>query len=147
MRLLRPLGKLLAAGLGLFLVVGLLLPRGWGVERSVLVAANPAQLTPLVLDVDAWPGWAPPGERRGEGAVTSTGAVRGVALEEGLGPDALPARVSVTLAPAPGGTVVRWVEEGELPLLGGYFRDWMEARRGAELEAALRRLQALAEAR
>jgi hypothetical protein len=175
MNVLRPIGKALAAALALFLLVGLALPRGWRVERSVLVAAPPEHLAPLVLDLRRWRDWSPwtraldaqvrhttwgpavgvgagwswldPATGRGTVTITAADPGRGVSIDRTIEAEQVTAHAELTLTPEGRGTRVRWVDQGELPLLGGYFRGRVEARVARHLERGLVRLQALAEAR
>jgi hypothetical protein len=172
MRVLRPLGKALAIVLGLFLALGLLLPRAWRVERDLVIAAPPDRIAPLVLSLRRWQSWSPwttasdpqavhsyqgpesgvgaqwswKGPRVGQGRRTITAsAATAVTLEEALESDRPNAIAEFTFTPEGQGTRVRWREEGELPLLGGYFRPRLETSMGGHFEQGLARLKALAE--
>lgn len=174
MRLLRPLGKGLALLLALFLGVGLVLPRTWRVERSVVIAAPPERISPYLLDLHRWQEWSPwtraldplvrhaySGPRSGVGAgwswlgptmgrgsltITWADARTGLRLDQAIESDRVNAHAELRLVPTAEGTRVTWVDEGELPLLGGWFRGRVEARLGRSFEAGLGRLKALAEA-
>ncbi len=55
--------KYIALSLGVLLVVllivGLCLPQSWSVERSLVIKAEPAQIHPLVGNLESWPKWMP----------------------------------------------------------------------------------------
>ena len=174
MRILRPLGKGLAIALGLFLGVGLVLPRSWRVERSVLIAAPPERIAPLLVNLRRWQEWSPwtraldpqvrhtywgpesgagagwswlgPAMGRGKLTITWADPHRGLRLDEAIESDQVNAHAELSFLPDGAGTRVRWVDEGELPLLGGWFRGRVEATLGRHFEAGLGRLKALAEA-
>jgi Polyketide cyclase / dehydrase and lipid transport len=173
LRFLQPVGKGLALALGVFLLVGLVLPRGWRVERAVVIAGPPERISPWLSDLHRWQdwsvwtkamdpsvrhaywgpeqgvgaGWSWLGLTMGRGKVTITSADprRGVTLDEAIESDQVNAHASLTLTPEAGGTRVTWVDEGELPLLGGYFRPRVEARLATHLEASLGRLKTVVE--
>lgn len=49
----------IGAVLVLIVVVGLLLPREWTVERSIVIAAKPEAIHTYVADFKKWPMWSP----------------------------------------------------------------------------------------
>src|SRR5437867_13063789 len=59
LRWLKIIGLVLAGLVALFVVVGLLLPSGYAVSRSIVVSAEPARVQPLVTDLKRWPEWEP----------------------------------------------------------------------------------------
>ncbi len=58
MKILKIAGGVLAALVVLALVVGMMMPSGWKVERSIVVAAQPEQLVPLIATPKRWNSWA-----------------------------------------------------------------------------------------
>jgi hypothetical protein len=156
--------------LGLFLFVGWLLPGTWSAERSIVLAAPPAVLFPLVDAPESWRRWTP----WPDSGLVASGPAHGVGArlswndpELGEGsfhivealPDSLVRyRVEVQggsmrtdgtmhLRPEAGGTRVVWKEQGDFganPLMG-YWARFMSRAQGAELEKALERLETVAE--
>ncbi|MEZ4414439.1 MAG: SRPBCC family protein [Gemmatimonadota bacterium] len=155
-------GGLALAGTA-FLVIGLLLPRRWEVQRSRALAATPEQVFPFVSDLDEWPRWMPWDDLDGMGATDpqvrtwddpriGQGALRltevhpdtvvryEVEVEGGLSTAG-----SLRLQATPDGSVLTWSETGEFgrnPLLG-YVALGMDRLQGAEMEKSLDRLAQL----
>ena len=149
----------------LVLVVGLLLPGRWQVERTVLVAAPPEAVFPWLDDPRRWEGWAPLGDvestlsgpergsgakrawndpEMGDGTFTILATVRDrevqyrVDVQEGT----LITQGTLRLAPEGSGTRVTWVEVGDFgpnPLMG-YTALGMDRMQGNQMENALQRL-------
>lgn len=69
---------LLAGLLVLFILVGLLLPRGVEVTRSLPIPASPAAIFPYLEDLEAWTEWTPWGdvESQIQGPSSGPGATR-----------------------------------------------------------------------
>lgn len=171
MRILARILAALAALLALFLLGGALLPATWTVRRSVTMEATPEAIFPYLDSPAGWNAWTPweDIESTFEGPVRGEGATRRwsddlygdgtftivaasephlvryrVTVEEG----ALRTEGEMVLEAEAGGTVVTWRESGDLgrnPLMG-YVALTMESRQGEQLEAGLRRLEALVEA-
>lgn len=124
-------------------LVGLLLPSRFRVERSVVVRAQPETLYPLVASFKSgWPQWSPFGTRADKGlTVTFSGPDEGVGAKESwtggntppgsmemvradprsgvdyrllMNGGALVIDGRLSFSPAPGGTRVTWVDEGEM---------------------------------
>jgi len=155
---------LLIAG---FLVVGILLPGGWVVERTIQIEAPAAEVYPLLDRAAGWEEWTPspetgvelfgpeqgvgsgrrwddPGYGRGEFVITGSVPPQEVTYEVNVEDGAIRIRGRLVLEEAPGATLVRWREEGDFgrnPLLG-YLAGRMEDLQGAQLEASLARLAA-----
>jgi hypothetical protein len=129
--------------LGAVALVGYLLPSRFRVERSIVVKAQPEQLYPLVASFKSgWPQWSPFGTRADkELTVTFSGPDEGVGAKESwAGGNTPPGSMEIVRAdprsgvdyrllmnggalamdgrlsfsPAPGGTRVTWVDEGEM---------------------------------
>lgn len=166
MRLLRRVFAVAAGLLLLFLVVGVLLPGAWSVERTARIGAPPDSLHRLLSRPAAWQAWMPwpesgasfEGPERGPGAAFSWddptyGSGRFTLLESDAA-GSLRYRVSVEdgsvettgrirLEDGDGGTRVRWTESGDFgwnPLLG-YAALTVEERQGRALEDAMARLK------
>lgn len=58
---------------GLFLLIGSLLPRDFDTSTSVLIAAGPEQIFPYVNDLDHWQSWSP----------WNASAIKGLTVEVG----------------------------------------------------------------
>jgi hypothetical protein len=159
-----------ATVLGLFLVVGWLLPGTWSARRSTVLAAPPSAIFPWVDSPAGWQRWTP----WPDSGVVREGPEHGVGAklswnDEELGdgsfeivearPDSLVRyRVVVQggamytdgtmrLSAEGAGTRIDWEEAGDFggnPLMG-YWARFMERAQGAELEKALDRLGSLAE--
>jgi len=163
---------LLWAGIGLigllltgFLLVGLVLPGTWEVRREAELQASPAEVYPLLADLDAWEAWTHWPELSGfeSGANTGVGATR--AWDDGnygqgrltvtsLLPDSHVGyevevdgsmRFEGTLVltrTEQGGTALIWTERGDFgrnPLMG-YTARSMDRLQGREMEKSLARL-------
>jgi carbon monoxide dehydrogenase subunit G len=152
------------------LVVGLLLPGRWEVERSVLVAAPPEAVFSWLDDPHRWDAWAPMGDvessfsgpERGSGATRSwddpemgdgrftilaTQADREVQYRVEVQGGSLITQGTLRLVPEGTGTRVTWAEVGDFgpnPLLG-YTALGMDRMQGNQMDNALRRLADLAE--
>lgn len=154
----------------LALVIGLLLPGRWEVERSTLVAAPPAAVFAWLDGPRAWDEWAPLGDvessfsgpERGAGAtrswdhpefgdgrfaIVSTAPDREVRYHVEVQEGSLITDGTLRLAPEGAGTRVTWTEAGDFgpnPLMG-YTALGMDRMQGNQMENALRRLAELAE--
>ncbi len=157
--------------LGLFLLIGWLLPATWEAEASALFAAPPSAVYPHLDSPEGWQAWTP----WPESGVTRTGPPRGTGAslawddpELGAGAFTIvsatePERVeyavlvdegamrtdgSLDLRPEGTGVRVTWREQGDLgwnPLMG-YWALSLSRAQGEELAKGLERLKALAEA-
>lgn len=157
-----------AALLVLVLALGFALPGTWGAERSVLVAAPPSAVFPLLDAPEAWRQWTAwpdsglvaEGPERGVGArltwddpelgdgsfeIVEVAPPRHVRYEVRVQGGSMHTDGTFTLAAEGGGTRVTWREEGDFgwnPLMG-YWALFMEKAQGRELEKALARLEAM----
>jgi uncharacterized protein YndB with AHSA1/START domain len=163
------------AGLAVLLLgVGLLLPSGFKVQRSVLVNAPASKIYPLVEDPRQWKQWAVWNQRdpamqmqysgpqsgvgarwswqsrtEGNGAMEFTAAVPNRHVDYALSfPDyGMTSRGQLRLTPEGEGTRVTWTNEGNM---GGspvnrYFGLMMDRMVGPDFEAGLVNLKAMAE--
>jgi Polyketide cyclase / dehydrase and lipid transport len=157
-------------------VVGLLLPRQWKVERSVVIQAAPEHIHPLIEDLKAWQSWAAwtkdmdpevkneyGGPTTGVGAwwswsgpvmghgkmtITKSDVAAGVWVDEMIETDKeVNAHGSLTWTQEGGGTKVTWVDTGTLPPMGGYFVGMIEGMLGDNFEVGLKHLKAEVEKR
>lgn len=146
--------------------IGLALDGTWQVERSRVVAFPPAAVFAEVNSVEGWATWGSfaivgaersgpasgPGATmrwndaewgRGEWALTDAEADRSVRYEARVEGGSIVTRGHITLAPAPGGTRIDWVESGDFgwnPVLG-FMALAMDRLQGTEMEKTLDRLE------
>jgi len=167
-------GAVVAAVAVSSVVVGLLLPSRYEVERSVVIDASPEQVHGLVGDLDRWGEWEPWTELdptiettlgattagvgatqswtgdSGDGALTftacdpRTGVVYDLLLDGGE----IRSVGSITYDAADGGTTVTWVMAGDsgMNLIGRYFGLMMDAMVGPAFERGLSKLEERVEA-
>jgi len=155
-----------------FLVVGFLLPSGWGAERSVQIEAPAEEIFPYLSRAASWGEWTPSPEagvehfgpeegvgsgRRWDDEVNGEGVF---VVTESLPPTELRYEVEVeggsirilghlNLEAIGEGTLLHWREEGDFgwnPLLG-YLAKRMNELQGVQLEASLANLKNLVEGR
>jgi len=150
MKALKWIGIVVGALLVLLVVVGLLLPADWRVERSAVIAASPAAIHPHVDDLAKWPAWSPfdkedpamsmevstpsagvgawrtwKSEKMGNGRmeIVRTDPAKGVAITltmEGMDPFA----IEFVYEPAgEGSTKVTWIDTGKAG--ANPFHRWM----------------------
>lgn len=145
-----------------FMIVGLLLPGGWVVERETEIAAAPSEVFALVNSAERWEEWMvgpetgfelfgpaegvgsghrwdDPGYGKGEFVITESTALSSLGYDVAIEDGAIRIQGSMSLEETPGGTRVLWIEEGDFgwnPLLG-YLAGRMEELQGAQLEASL----------
>lgn len=144
---------LIALGVSIvvLVLVGLVLPEHYEVKRSVVIEAEPAKVHLLVGDLkrwdertpwkaedptivttlgaattgagasQAWTGESGSGRLRFTQSDAMTGIVFDMAFVDGE--REMPATGWIRYAPAPGGTEVEWVMQGDMsmPVIGGYF--------------------------
>lgn len=155
------------------LVVGLVFPSDYTVERERLIKAPPSTIHQYVNDLTQWDAWTPWqdsdstletsfGEKtEGVGAVQSwTGQDGGGKLE--ITASSLDAGVEYMLefggvdtvtegtieyTPVEGGTLVKWTMRGSLPfpVVGAYIAMMMDSMAGKDFERGLAQLGELAE--
>ncbi len=163
------------AVVALLLVAGLVLPREWNVEKSVVIHAELDQVHPYVEDLREWSKWAHTehpdpsvqvsfsgpergvgatrhyeGERAGHGStvLTRVDPLRGVWFESTVNSETPNAKGSVTYKQNAGSLTVTWKDQGSLPFItGGFMRDSVERGLEALIEQSLTRLKELAEGR
>lgn len=162
--------KILGGGavlLGLFLLVGYLLPSDWEADASRVIPAPVGEILPYLDSPEGWQRWTPwpengverSGPDHGEGARLSWDDPDIGAGSFTLGPTS-PNRVEyavdvedgamlsqgvITLTPAHGGVRVDWHEQGDFgwnPLMG-YWALSMSRVQSAELAKGLERLDSL----
>ena len=157
---------------GIFVLVGLILPSGYRVERSVFIQAGPEEVHRMVGDLDRWGEWEPwrledptivttvetstgvgahqhwVGES-GNGELTfttcdpATGIVYDLSFDEGR----YLGVGSMLYSPTPEGTEVRWIMEGDngWNIVGRYFGAMMGSMVGPSFETGLDNLKTAVE--
>jgi uncharacterized membrane protein len=176
----KPSGKLILKWIGIVLllaavtvvVVGLLLPREWSVEKSVEITGDMAEIHALVSDAEQWEHWMFDPAHAGTGLTTETdgqgvgatihwsgegsnGTIEIVESDPGKGirwdgkieVDEVNNHGEIRYEQLDGGVVrVRLIDKGTLPpVLGGYFVPVMNSALGQHFGAALARLEAKVE--
>lgn len=155
--------------------VGFLLPRGWKVERHVVIHAPPTRIHPLLFDLRRWQDWSVwtramdpalrntyegpqdgvgakwswlgPKMGRGRIEIVASDPQRGIELAEAIESEVVNAHASLAFTPEGEGTRVTWRDEGTLPpIVGGFFRSTVEEVLAANLAAGLEKLKATVEA-
>jgi len=173
--MLRKLAIAVVAIAVLVVVVGLLLPRRWHVEQSVVINATPARIHPFISNLRSWQEWAswskeldPQVRNSYEGPADGTGAKWswlgpkmghgrmeiamadprvGVEINEAIESESINAHSSFVYRSEGAGTRVTWVDEGTLPvMLGGYFRSSVERQLGTYFQQGLDSLKQRVEA-
>jgi len=168
------IGLGLIAIVGLLLAVGMALPSGFKVERSVNFAATPDRIYPLIADPREWRRWSvwnkrdpamtmeysgPPhgaGARwtwtsasEGNGEMEFTRVVANERVDYALSfPDmGMRSTGQLRLEPAGSGTRVTWTNEGEMGAnpVNRYFGLFMDRFVGPDFEGGLNNLKALVE--
>ena len=164
----------LVAVVALLLVIGLLLPSGFKVQRSVQIAAPASKVYPMIADPRQWNKWTVWNRRDPGMQMTYSGAESGVGAKwswqsktEGNGEmefiAAMPneridytlafpefgmnSRGQILLAPDGAGTRVTWTNEGDMGSspVNRYFGLVMDRLVGPDFEAGLNNLKGLAE--
>ena len=159
----------------LVVVVGLLLPRRWHVEQSIVINAPSTRIHPYIANLHSWQEWAswsreldPQVRNSYEGPAEGTGAKWtwlgpkmgrgrmeiamadpriGVEINEAIESEAINAHSSFAYRAEGAGTRITWVDEGTLPVvLGGYFRRSVERQLGAYFQQGLETLKRRVEA-
>jgi Polyketide cyclase / dehydrase and lipid transport len=158
---------------GAVLTVGALLPRAWRVERSIVIAAPPDKIVPLVTNLRRWQDWSAwtreldpalrntfegpeagagaswawlgPTIGRGQLEITQADAT-GLQLELALEQTSVNAHARLAWSRVEAGTLVTWTDEGRLPpLLGGFFLSVVNHALGDAIDESLRRLKSRVE--
>ena len=164
----------LVAVIGLLLAVGMLLPSGFKVQRSVEMAATPDRIYPLIADPREWKRWSvwnrrdpsmtmqysgPPsgsGARwawksasEGNGEMEFTAAVANERVDYALSFPDMGMRSSgqLRLEPAGAGTRVTWTNEGDMGAnpVNRYFGLFMDRLVGPDFEGGLKNLKTIVE--
>ena len=164
----------LALLIGVLVLVGLVLPGSYTVERSTEIKAPADKIYAQIADPRAWGKWAVWNQRDPNMKITYSGAQSGVGAKwawesktEGTGnmefvradpPKVLEFKLffpdfnststgTLTLTPAGDGTKVTWTNAGQMGMkpIGGYFALCMDRMIGPDFEAGLKNLKALAE--
>ncbi|WNG20700.1 SRPBCC family protein [Cystobacter fuscus] len=160
-----------ASLLGLLLVIGLLLPTTYRVERSLLILAPPEAVYAQVAQPRRWGEWTPwnaeryPGGQwmfggpelgagsvrtweggplgRGTLSLSEADPKTGVTYQASLDGGRFSARGRISLASVEGGTQVTWVDEGSIGRspLRRYLAPFIRSRLGAGIEQGLARLK------
>lgn len=156
------------------LIIGLLLPRSWRVERSIVIADKPERIAPYVIDLRRWQDWSVwtkafdpllrntyegpsdgvgarwlwlgPKMGRGRIEIVAADPLRGIELDQAIESDVVNSHGTIAFSVEGDGTRVTWVDTGELPPLGGLFRGEVEATLGKNFDEGLTKLKALVEA-
>ncbi len=157
-----------AALLILFLLVGFLLSGKWEADGTLVIAAEPTDLFPLLESPQGWKQWTPwpdsglvasgpasgPGARMswddpnlGDGVfeILETESPHLVRYRVSVQDSTMRTEGSLRLAPDSGGTRISWEERGDFgrnPLMG-YWALAMHRSQGRELEKSLVRLAEL----
>ncbi|MGV3623281.1 MAG: SRPBCC family protein, partial [Archangium sp.] len=149
--------------------VGLALPRSWEIERSIVIDATPERIAPFVLDLHRWQEWSvwtramdPAVRNTFEGPADGVGAKwlwlgpvmgrgrieivaadpkRGIELAQALESERVNSHGTIAFSTEGSATRVTWIDRGELPLLGGFFKSAFEERLGENLEKSLSKLK------
>jgi uncharacterized protein YndB with AHSA1/START domain len=174
MRWLKRIAFTLVAIVALLLLIGLLLPSGFKVQRSILIAAPAAKIYPLIADPRQWKNWGVWNRRDPAMAMTYAGADSGAGAKwswqsktEGNGemefmaavPDeridyvltfpefGMSSRGQLRLEPEGAATRVTWTNEGDMGAnpINRYFALMMDRMVGPDFEAGLANLKGLAE--
>lgn len=151
-----------------------LLPRGWRVERQLLIDAPPQRIYPMLVDFRRWQDWSvwtsdldpllrntyegPPegvgakwlwlGPKMGRGylMIVAADPAHRIVLDQAIESEQVNAHASLSLTPEGTSTRVTWVDEGTLPpLVGGLFRATVEDGLARHMAASLQKLKALLE--
>lgn len=151
------------------------LPRGWSVERSIVIRSAPERVYPLLFDLRRWQEWSAwtkaldplvrntyegpqdgvgakwiwmgPRMGRGQLEIVAADPATGIELAQAIESEVVNAKASLRFSREGDDTRLTWRDEGTLPLLvGGLFRGTVEARLGGHLEASLEKLKATVEA-
>ena len=175
MRLIKGIGLAIAGLVGLFLVVGFILPSAWHTERLIVIAADGEHILPLIDTPKRWIEWAPwtperypgmqveygqpergagawwgwTGEESGNGRMDIERSDVAYGVDFGLAFEGFaPSNGSIRFEKVDGGTQVTWSMFGDngMNLVGRYFGLMMDSMMAPDFDAGLTRLKAQAEA-
>jgi len=170
MKLIKRIGLGLGLLLIIFVVVGLILPTEYQVERSILIQADTAQVHQYVGDLTKWASWSPwkendpsvvvtPGEKsQGVGAsqawlsdngggsliFVSSSPVKGVEYDLVFDAGKFKSESALLYHAQDGATRVTWQVHGEIPsmpILRGYIAWLMDGEVGPLLGRGLEKLR------
>jgi len=172
-RFLKWSGLILGGLIALFVIVGLGLPKGYQVSRSIRVAAPPARVHALIDDLTRWDQWSPwkDGDptlvttlgpvTHGVGAnqswigkgysgrlvITASDPATGVAFDLFMDDHQVPDRATIRTAADGADTTVTWAIDGAIPVpvIGGWFALLMPGLIGRHFETGLARIKIAAE--
>lgn len=159
----------------LVVVIGLVLPRRWHVERTIIINAPPERIHPFIANLRNWQEWAVwskeldpqvrhtyEGPAEGRGAkwswlgpkmgrglieITAADPKVGVEMTEAIESDTPNGHSSFAYRVEGNGTHLTWLDRGTLPLLlGGYFRSSVEKKLNASFQRGLEALKQRVEA-
>ena len=177
MKVLKKIGLAVASLVLLLFVISLFLPGTWRVERSIVIAAQPAAIYPYLADFKKWQQWIPWSKEKDptmqlsfEGANEGAGAVerwtsqkfgngmvkiKAADLRKGVWFDVsarnghFTASGMILFQQPDDGTAVVWIEEGELGwnFPNRYFALFLDRSMGADFAEGLQNLKRLVEAR
>ena len=169
------LGLFVAAAL--FVVIGLLLPGKYHVQRSIVIATSPATIYPYLANLKRWPEWSAwttaqdptlvysyEGPEEGAGAIsrweakklgqgemklTAADPVKGVHFDLSFEHGQYRCVSALLFAPTDNGTQLTWSMDGDsgANLIGRWFNLIMDRMIGPDFEAGLAKLKRLAEAK
>jgi hypothetical protein len=169
------LGLLAAAGL--FVIIGLLLPRQYQVQRSIVIGTSPATIYPYLVNLKRWPEWSAwttaqdptlvysyEGPEEGPGAIsrweakklgqgemklTTADPIQGVRFDLSFEHGQYRCVSALLFAPTDDGTQLTWSMAGDSGAnpIGRWFNLFMDRMVGPDLEAGLAKLKRLAEGR
>lgn len=159
----------LALLLGLFLLLGSLLPASYSVTRSLFIEAEADQIHSHLVDLRSWPEWTPwnqhldptvrfqysgpedgvgssyswSGDQLGEGVLEITSSEVGRGIVYLLHFEGAPTADGVVqITPMKGGCEVLWKMSGDTSRpLGPYLVPWMDSFIGSDFEEGLKGLQ------
>lgn len=163
-----------AAVIALLLVIGLVLPSGFKVQRSMLITAPAAKVYPLIAEPRQWKNWAIWNQRdpsmkveysgpesgkgakwswqsktEGNGMMEFSAATPNEGIQYSLSfPDfGMTSHGEMRLTPDGSGTRVTWTNEGDMGAnpVNRYFGLMMDSMVGPDFDAGLKNLKTLAE--
>ncbi len=158
---------------GIFVIVGFLLPTDYAIGRSVTIKASPAQVHEYVGDIEKWPQWSPWEEADPSIKVTPGDITTGVGASQSWIGDSGGGRLTftysdpdngikydlyfdgdpeknisaMTYTPTAEGTQVTWSMQGKIgmPVIGGYFAMMMDSLAGEMFASGLNKLKQVVE--
>jgi len=174
MGILKKIGIAILVLILVFLVVAMILPGEYKVERSTVVNTEPEVVYSMVADLNMWLKWSPwvemdpnteytftgeagkvnstwswKGEVVGEGSLTHVELVPHKSISSTLeftAPQEMTSKEQWTFEKAGEGTKVTWVDEGELGYpVGRYFGLFLDGMLGADFEKGLAKLKTISE--